>query len=67
MGTHNIEWKESWRDKYLQWICGFANAQNGRLEIGRNNKGIVVGLTDTKRYLEKLPIKFAQPWVLSLT
>ena len=23
----NIEWKESWRDEYLKWICGFANAQ----------------------------------------
>jgi len=52
--THNIEWKESWRDEYLQWICGFANAQGGRLEIGRNNKGIIVGLTDAKRLLEEL-------------
>ena len=21
-----IEYKESWRDEYLKWICGFANA-----------------------------------------
>jgi ATP-dependent DNA helicase RecG len=55
--THNVEWKESWRDEYLQWVCGFANAQGGRLEIGRNNKGIVVGLTDAKRLLEELPNK----------
>ena len=25
-----IEYKESWRDEYLKWICGFANAQGGR-------------------------------------
>ena len=26
----NIEWKESWNDEYLKWICGFANAQGGK-------------------------------------
>ncbi len=29
--SQNIEWKESWRDEYLKWICGFANA--GRLYL----------------------------------
>ena len=24
--SQNIEYKESWRDEYLKWICGFANA-----------------------------------------
>ncbi len=24
--THLFEWKESWRDEYLKWLCGFANA-----------------------------------------
>ena len=23
--SQNIEFKESWRDEYLKWICGFAN------------------------------------------
>ena len=41
-----IEWKESWRDEYLKWICGFANAEGGRLVVGRNDKGEVVGLVD---------------------
>ena len=27
--SQNIEWKESWRDEYLKWVCGFANAQGG--------------------------------------
>ena len=30
----NIEWKETWSDEYLKWICGFANAQGGKLYIG---------------------------------
>ena len=42
----NIEWKESWREEYLKWICGFANAQGGTLVIGRDDKGNVTGTTD---------------------
>ena len=26
-----LEWKESWRDEYLKWIAGFANANGGIL------------------------------------
>jgi len=55
--SQNIEWKTSWRDDYLKWICGFANAQGGRLEIGRNDKGAPVGLSDAKRLMEELPNK----------
>ena len=27
--SQNIEYKSSWRDEFLRWICGFANAQGG--------------------------------------
>lgn len=27
--SQNIEYKESWRDEYLKWVCGFANAKAG--------------------------------------
>lgn len=27
--SQNIEWKESWHDDYLRWVCGFANSQGG--------------------------------------
>ncbi len=47
-----IEWKESWRDEYLRWICGFANAQGGTLIIGRNNKGDAVGLEKARKLLD---------------
>lgn len=53
----NIEWKESWNDKYLQWICGFANAQGGKLYIGCDDYGAVIGLKDSKKLLEDLPNK----------
>ena len=29
--SQHTEWKETWRDDYLRWMCGFANAQGGRL------------------------------------
>uniref|UniRef100_I5AX73 Putative transcriptional regulator with HTH domain n=1 Tax=Eubacterium cellulosolvens (strain ATCC 43171 / JCM 9499 / 6) TaxID=633697 RepID=I5AX73_EUBC6 len=32
--SQNIEYKESWRDEYLKWVCGFANAQGGTIYIG---------------------------------
>lgn len=39
-----IEWKELWRDEFLEWICGYANAYGGTLYIGKNDNGEVVGL-----------------------
>ncbi|MBO7504350.1 MAG: putative DNA binding domain-containing protein [Clostridia bacterium] len=53
----NIEWKESWRDEYLKWICGFANAQGGKLYIGCDDSGKVVGISDSKKLLEDIPNK----------
>ena len=32
-GIPNIEYKESWQDEYLEWICGFANTQGGIIYI----------------------------------
>ena len=52
-----IEWKESWRDEYLKWICGFANAEGGVLVIGRNDRGEPVGVRDAKKLLEDIPNK----------
>lgn len=31
--SQNIEFKQLWRDEYLKWICGFANAQGGTFSI----------------------------------
>ncbi len=55
--SQNIEWKESWRDEYLKWICGFANAQGGKIYIGKNDKGEVVGIDNAKRLMDNLPNK----------
>ena len=51
------EWKAAWRDEYLKWICGFANAEGGVLEIGRSDDGAPVGVADAARLLEEIPNK----------
>ena len=53
----NIEFKESWRDDYLKWICGFANLHGGTLYIGINDNGDVCGVYDAKKLLEDIPNK----------
>ena len=58
--SQNIEYKESWRDEYLKWICGFANAQGGRIYIGVNDQKEVIGLSDAKRLLEDIPNKIVR-------
>ena len=55
--SQNIEYKESWNDKYLEWICGFSNAQGGRIFIGVSDAHDVVGLKDSKRLMEDIPNK----------
>lgn len=55
--SQNIEFKESWNDKYLEWICGFANAQGGKIFLGVNDTHEVVGIQDSKRLMEDIPNK----------
>ena len=53
----NIEWKQSWHDDYLKWICGFANAQGGTIYIGKDDDGKVTHLDNYQKLLEDLPNK----------
>lgn len=53
----SIEWKESWQDEYLKWICGYANAYGGVIYIGMDDNGNVVGIDNAKDLLEKIPNK----------
>jgi ATP-dependent DNA helicase RecG len=53
----NIEYKSSWHDDYLKWVCGFANAQGGKIYIGMNDAATVVGVSDQKTLMEEIPNK----------
>ncbi len=53
----NVEFKSSWQDEYLKWICGFANAQGAVMYFGVNDNQEVIGLENTKKLLEDIPNK----------
>jgi len=55
--NQDIEWKWSWNDEYLKWICGYANVKGGTIYIGVNDDGYVVGLENARELLEMLPNK----------
>lgn len=55
--TQAIEWKQSWRDEYLKWICAFANTEGGVLIIGKDDDGHTVPVKDYQRLLEDIPSK----------
>ena len=63
--SQDIEYKESWKDEYLKWICGFANAHGGRIFIGINDEKEVVGIKNSKQLMEDFPNKIPRSPVIS--
>lgn len=55
--SQNVEYKESWRDEYIKWICGFANAQGGTIYIGVKDSKEICGVPDAKKLMEDIPNK----------
>jgi ATP-dependent DNA helicase RecG len=53
----NIEYKQSWYEDYLKWVCGFANANGGVIYVGKDDNGNVVGIDDYKKLMDDLPNK----------
>lgn len=53
----HIEYKSSWRDEWLKWVCGFANACGGTIYIGVDDQGNIVGLDNVHKLLEDIPNK----------
>jgi ATP-dependent DNA helicase RecG len=41
----------------FKWVCGFANAQGGKIYIGMNDAATVVGVDDQKTLMEEIPNK----------
>ena len=56
--SQNVEYKSTWRDEYLKWICGFANTSGGTLYVGVHDDGTVKGIDNYNELLELLPNKF---------
>ena len=60
METQNIEYKVKWKDEYLHYISGFANADGGTLFIGLDDNGSIVGIDNAEQLLVNLPNKAVQ-------
>lgn len=55
--NQTVEWKCSWNDEYLKWLCGYANVDGGTLYIGVNDDGYVVGVDNCEKLIESFPNK----------
>ncbi len=55
--SQQVEWKQIWKDDYLKWLCGFANADGGLLVVGRDFRGVAVGVKNADKLLVNIPNK----------
>ena len=55
--SQNIDFKKSWHDEYLKWVCAFANTEGGSLYIGVDDDGYVCGVKDAHKLSEDIPNK----------
>ena len=56
--NQTIEYKESWHDKYLAWICGYANAQGGTIYFGiEDGTKKPIGVKDANSLMESISNK----------
>ena len=62
--SQNMERKSKWKDEYLEWICGYANAQGGKIFIGCDDEGNVVGLLTPASFWRTSPTKSGTRWAL---
>ena len=62
----NIEFKQSWHNNYLKWICGFANAQGGTIFIGKDDDGNIVDVADYKNLMDEIPNKIRNTMGISV-
>ena len=54
---HIIEYKRLWKDEWLEWICGMANADGGVIYLGVKDDGEVLGVSNAKKLMEDIPNK----------
>ena len=54
--NQTVEYKESWHEKYLAWICGYANAHGGTIYFGIEDKTKKpVGVKNANKLMEDIP------------
>ena len=55
--NQNKEFKTIWKDDYLKWVCGMANADGGIIYIGIDDKGKAVGINNITKLVKEIPNK----------
>lgn len=55
--NQDIEFKSVWKDEYLKWVCGMANANGGIIYIGKDDKGKVIGVNNAVKLVKEIPNK----------
>lgn len=55
--NQNLDFKQIWKDEFLEYVSGFANSQGGSLLIGVDDNGNVVGVANAKKLMEDIPNK----------
>lgn len=55
--NQDIEFKTIWKDEFLKWICGMANANGGIIYIGKDDKGKTVGISNAIKLVKEIPNK----------
>ena len=55
--SQSVEYKRSWHDEYLRWVCGFANAKGGTLWIGIDDEKRIFGVENARKLMEDIPNK----------
>lgn len=51
--SQNIEFKSVWKDEYLKWLCGFANAHLPAPTVEAKNGGILITISKGTKKAER--------------
>lgn len=55
--NQDVEFKIKWDDKWLEWVYGMANADGGIIYIGKDDKGVTVGIDSAVKLIKDIPNK----------
>jgi ATP-dependent DNA helicase RecG len=55
--NQDVEFKSTWKDEWLEWICGMANSNGGIIYIGKDDKGNTIGVEHAVKLVKDLPGK----------
>lgn len=55
--SQELELKSEWSDECLRSLCAFANTDGGKLMLGIDDEGKILGIKNSKKMLEDIPNK----------